>query len=62
MKTVEEKQFDALLDEYFDKFGKNYPLDVTSTLSTQEHKERLRNALRDNKAVPEEKNEPNVDY
>ena len=62
MKTKEEKQFDAFLDKYFDIFGKNYPMDITSSMTTEEHIARIEKALSDNKEVPEEPNEPDVTY
>lgn len=62
MKTKEEKAFDKLLDEYFDKFGKNYPLDITSMLTTEEHINRLKSAIADGKPVEAEKNIEGVIY
>lgn len=62
MKTAAEKEFDKLLDEYYDKFDKSYPLDITSTLTTEEHISRIKKALNNNKAIPEEPNNPKYDY
>lgn len=62
MKTKEEKAFDKLLDEYFDKFGKNYPLDITSMLTTEEHINRIKSAIADDKPVKEEINIKGVIY
>lgn len=52
MKSKEEKQFDALLAEYRKKFGKNYPLLITSTKTTQEHINDIQTAIQTNKKAP----------
>ena len=62
MKTKEEKAFDKLLDDYFDKFGKNYPLDITSCLSTEEHISRIKSAIQDDKPVKKENDIKGVIY
>lgn len=54
MKTKEEKRFDKLLDKYFETFEQNYPLEVTSLLSTEEHISRIEKAIESNKPVIEE--------
>lgn len=53
MKSKEEKQFDDLLDKYFEKFGQNYPLNITSLLTTEQHISRIKSAISDNKPVIE---------
>lgn len=62
MKTKEEKAFDKLLDEYFEKFGKNYPLDITSMLTTEEHINRIKSAIANDKPVEEEENIEGIIY
>lgn len=62
MKTKTEKEFDKLLDEYFDKFTENYPLGITSLLTTEEHINKIKTAITDGKPVEEEKNIEGIIY
>lgn len=47
------KDFDKLLDKYFEKFGKNYPLVITSQLSFEEHAKRIHECINAGKEAPE---------
>lgn len=60
MKTKEEKQFDELLDKYFETFEQNYPLEVTSLLSTAEHISRIEKAIKTKKPIIEQHDEGGV--
>ncbi len=58
---MSDADFEKLLDKYYDMFDENYPLDITSTLSTDEHVRRIKTALESNKPVREQYME-NVTY
>lgn len=62
MKTKEDKYFDELLDRYFDVFGENYPLDIVSTLSTEEHISRITKAISSGNPVSETETDEDVTY
>lgn len=58
---MSDADFEKLLDRYYDMFDENYPLDITSTLSTDEHVRRIKAALESNEPVREQYME-NVTY
>lgn len=51
MKSKIEIEFEQLAEQYFDMFGTNYPLDITSELTLAEHIERIEKAIKDEKPV-----------
>ena len=55
MKTQEEIEFDNLLDEYFEKFGTDYPIDRTSLMTTEEIMRDVRKCIDTGKKKPEPK-------
>lgn len=62
MKTKEEEHFEALLDKYFDKFDTNYPLNITSTLSTADHITRIEQAIASGVPAEETQTDDDVTY
>ena len=62
MKSVEEIAFDEALDDYSNKFGENYPLVVTSMLTTEEIIKDIRRCIAENKKKKQPKFKPGVDY
>lgn len=51
MKTKAEIEFERLSERYYEMFGTNYPLDITSELTFNEHLNRLRKAIENRKPV-----------
>lgn len=56
------RDFDKLLDEYFERFGENYPLVITSQVSLSEHAKRIRKCLDSGRKAPEPKYEAGAVY
>ena len=62
MKSEEEKKLDKVLDEYFDKFGENYPFVITSMASTDEIIADVRKYIEKGEPKPEPEYDEDVDY
>lgn len=56
------REFDKLADEYFERFGENYPLVITSQTSLDEHAKKIRECIQSGKKAPEPKYVDGADY
>lgn len=59
---MSDKEFDKLLDEYFERFGENYPLVITSQVNFDEHAKRIRKCIDSGKKAPEPEYEAGAVY
>ncbi len=62
MKTEEDIKLDQALDEYFEKFGENYPLVITSMMTTDEIIADVRKYIAKGKPKPEPKYNSRYNY
>ncbi|MBQ1771745.1 MAG: hypothetical protein II000_07370 [Clostridia bacterium] len=62
MKTEDEIKLDNALDEYFDKFGENYPLVITSMMTNDEIIADINKYIKSGKPKPEPKLNKRYDY
>jgi len=46
------KDFDKLLDEYFDRFGENYPIVITSSVNFDDCAKQIRKCIESGKKAP----------
>lgn len=62
MKSETEIELDRLLDEYFEKFGENYPLVITSMMTDEEIIKDVKKYLKKGKPKPEPKLDDDLIY
>ncbi len=62
MKTEAEIKLDNALNEYFAKFGENYPLLITALASTEEIIEDVEACIANGEPKPEPELDEDVDY
>lgn len=62
MKTEIEKKFNELSDKYFEKFKKNYPLMITTSMTLEEVCEDIEKCLKSGKPKKEYPYKKGADY